>query len=251
MQQPICTSKYLLISCILNQFALIINAYFQIPHEIIQLLLSHYYVLETHQDIGGVPRDKLFFNLWKYARSRQALSDFIQPYFNLQEAKKLLIALPGSTDKTYVMAYRDVPIFVNLYSTDDIINVSFFDNLYGKNKFKFVLEVTRKAIQIDLMHNYIENTSLYKCEFHLNEPVNTKYLPNDNDNGLIVTMGTVMAKCTVLNTKFIRETSILHDVVITESYDISYEPGNIYTISNSLIAIYSSRVSKYILHMYR
>lgn len=130
-------SKCSFVSFILNQFASIYSVNVIFPREIVVMITSIFFLVETHIYITGICRDTLFEQLWKFAILKDD-RNIIDHDFQLNKAKE------GLAWETFVFDYKDIPIWANIYQKDDLINVSYFDYLYGKDTFQYVVNLIRK-----------------------------------------------------------------------------------------------------------
>lgn len=216
-----CSPKFLFSSCILSTFALTINAYEIFPRELISLILSRYYILETHIDITGICRQNLFEQIWRFARFKY--DDSISNEFALYKAIECLISLPGSTEKTYCHNYRTVPIFVNIGQESNIIDVSDFDGIYGKNMFRFIVDMIHKWTNRPDITLYTDYQNFNICIFDKLK---------ENQKVAIQKLNDVIAEGIVMTTN-----STNTWVKITETYSVYYKLGNTYPIPNVLILL--------------
>lgn len=242
-EKPVCSSKHLLISCILDLFASNMFLYFQIPREIIRLILSHYHYVETHFNIGNIDRDMLFRQLWLYAKS-QIHGYKLNCSYNIC-TKEALIALPGSDKKTYMKSYNGIPIELDIYSQSSIINISLYEVLYGEDKFKFVFDVTRNIIKI-----YPDNwKDIEFVNCYLQKKIYPEHLPKEGAKARILGCTGITGECIlsypVGGSESITDLNQVFNATITKSYSILYEPGMTYDIHIWDLAIYSTKDKTY------
>lgn len=239
--KPICTHDYIFSYCILSNFTSILSAYFIFPRELIRLILLQYYVLKTHFDISvldNTGRDRLFLNLWMYAILETYHNVDIK--FDINDAKKHLIALPGSEIKTYATKYRDVPLFVDIYNTSGIIDISNYDRLASSDRqvyrFKYVFNIVKQSMN---KPTYIKDSFMWTSLTFLQSNA------VEENNVLIVDKkGEVFAKGTILKLGF--EES---EIKIQEIYLVTiFEEGDIGTFLTSHIAFYLKDHSNYVLN---
>lgn len=239
----LCPSKFGFLSFILFQFAQINNIYFFIPHELIRLILLHYYLLETHFDISKLDihylgRDRLFAFLWKFIK----MTSFPFPPFDIEKAKKCLISLPGSKEKTYISEFDGVYFNLDIYNKNGFINVSYFNNNYGKNNFKYVFDIPLKSYDRPTFRikNAIEDP-----KYHLQNP-------QTGDKVLILDEWTVSASGVII--QFIKYKGKKYtQIKITQLYSILNCPERnrdyLYISSHSpdfKLAYYSEKESVYV-----
>lgn len=201
-----------------------------IPLDIIRLILSKFYFLETHIDISGISRYALFEQLWRFARlkldnNKSIIDEFIVGdtggCFEQQQNGKSI-----SDEKTFISSYKNVPIFVNILQKSNIIDVSQFNSIYGKDMGQYVVNIIKKW----------DNRPRFKS-FVSFEHSTPELILSDREYKVLIRKRN--SKITAAEGVIIIYGSIRTMVKITETYSVYFEIGTYVDLYTDQLALYN------------
>lgn len=203
-----CSSDFIFISCILSKITLTLFIDVIFPRELIILILSYYYFLETHVNIIGIDRKILYEFFWRFVRKINREQKYYKPDY-----------------QNYLISKNLILIKLDIYQKSNVLDVSLFDEMFGKSSSLCVMNMIYKW-----MNRPSFGISLKKSGLKKSIVIGQKVLIRNCHNdvvymGIIISIGNLNATIT------------LFDVKITETFVFYYDIGTIEQVSESCITI--------------